>query len=102
MQAWTALPNGSCTAATSGRMRRGVGAPKRLGRELHVLGEAAVLADADDLVVGADVGVADAALVAGAADDVALGRDDVADLEAVGAPRVGADRDDVARGARGR
>src|SRR6185295_10085513 len=70
-------------------------APERLRGQLHDLGEAAVLADADDLVVRANVRVADAALVAGAADDVALGRHDVADLEPERALRVAAQLDDA-------
>ena len=40
VQACTALPNGSCTAATSGRILRRVGAPEDLRGQLHELGEA--------------------------------------------------------------
>ena len=80
VQAWTALPNGSWMAATSGRMRAVSVRHKALAGSLAYSAKHAVVADADDLVVGADVGVADAALVADAADDVALGRDHVARL----------------------
>src|SRR5262249_13749960 len=52
--------------------------------------------DADDLVVRADVGVADAALVALAADDVRLRRDEVAGPHAEVARRLRADRHHLA------
>ena len=55
VQACTALPNGSWIAATSGRMRSVLVRHRDLRGELGVLGETAVVADADDLVVGADV-----------------------------------------------
>jgi len=73
-----------------------VGRPQDVGRQLDVLGEAAVAADADDHVLAADVGLADAALVAGAADDVALGRDDILDAQAVPRGDVRADGHDLA------
>ena len=54
-----------------------VGGPEGLCGQLHQLAEAAVEGDADDLGGGAHVPVADAALVAGVVDDMALCRHDV-------------------------
>src|SRR5262249_49600647 len=51
----------------------------------------------DDLVVRANVGVADPALIANAADDVTLGRDDVTDVEPVRTLRIGPELDDLAQ-----
>ncbi len=75
----TALPNGSWSVAISGGSLLAVRLPDhRLGHG-HVAREGAVAVDAEDLGAFAEVAVAGAAGRAGAARDVALGRDEVAD-----------------------
>ena len=66
------------------------------GRHRDVVGEGAVAVHADDLGALAEVGVAQAALEAVAADDVSFGGDQVADGEQSGAGRLPAQLDDLA------
>ena len=90
----TALPIGSMMAPTS------VGMPSSAhdvrGRHRDELGEGAVPVDADDLGALAEVGRAQAALQAVAADDVAFGRDQVADGEQARGLGFAAELDDLA------
>ena len=89
---WTALPNGSKIAATSGIDARPV-VPDVGHRQGDVLGERAVPADAQADGVRAQVASAGEAVAAAAADDVALAADEVARVEVA---HVGADLDDLA------
>ena len=66
------------------------------GRHRDELGERAVPVDADDLGALAEVGRAQAALEAVAADDVAFGGDQVADREQPGRRGLAAELDDLA------
>ena len=74
----TALPNGSKIAPRSGSTRVVVHPHVRLGQH-DVLGERAVAVHADARRADAQVPAAGAAVAAGAADDVALARHEVAD-----------------------
>ena len=89
---WTALPSGSNSAPTSGSIALWCTQTLVAGSD-EELGERAVALHADTLSADAHLAASGTAVAAGAADDVPLAGDQVADRDVV---HEGADLDDLA------